>query len=312
MPSIHDTAYPRLKNTSTTKELADLYTPTADEIALANRVAKGSGAKICFLVLLKTFQRLGHFIMLNKVPQQIAEHIALLFAVDYSAVAWQAYDESGTRRRHVAVIRDHLNVRTFDETARQLLIETIRQAARIKEDTVDIINIAIEELVRCRYELPGFTTLLEEAQHGRAEVNRCFYASVCDALGTHRCNHIDELLDVDQPNKRSLWQAVKVETGGATLLQFRYLLERLKWLTSLDLAHTDFLAAVPATKVEHFALEAKSLDAGRMSEMEPRKRYTLAAALVRQQIARCLDDLGEMLVKRMRKAHRSAQNALAE
>ncbi len=49
-----------------------------------------------------------------------------------------------------------------------------------------------------------------------------------------------------------------------------------------------------------------------MMEMEQKKRYALVVALVSQQIARCLDDLGEMLIKRMRKAHRRAQQALLE
>jgi len=48
---------------------------------------------------------------------------------------------------------------------------------------------------------------------------------------------------------------------------------------------------VTPVKVRHFAREALSLDAGRMLEMEQNNRLTLAAALVRQQIARCLDDI---------------------
>jgi hypothetical protein len=44
-----------------------------------------------------------------------------------------------------------------------------------------------------------------------------------------------------------------------------------------------------------------------MLEMEPRKRYTLALALIRQQIAQCLDDLGDLLVKKVRRIHRQAQ-----
>jgi hypothetical protein len=39
---------------------------------------------------------------------------------------------------------------------------------------------------------------------------------------------------------------------------------------------------VPAVKIAHFALEARSLDAGRMMQMEKKKRYTLVAALVSQ------------------------------
>jgi hypothetical protein len=49
-------------------------------------------------------------------------------------------------------------VRHFDETARRILSRAIQQAALLREDLVDIINIAIEELVRQRYELPAFRT----------------------------------------------------------------------------------------------------------------------------------------------------------
>lgn len=68
MPSVHETAYPRLKSSITTKELADIYTPTPAEIVLAERVAKGNSARLCFLMLLKSFQRLGYFIMLGIAP----------------------------------------------------------------------------------------------------------------------------------------------------------------------------------------------------------------------------------------------------
>ena len=52
------------------------------------------------------------------------------------------------------------------------------------EDLADIINIAIEELIRHSFELPGFTSLTKEAQRGRAEVNRALYRQVYDALTT--------------------------------------------------------------------------------------------------------------------------------
>ncbi len=54
MPSLHETAYPRLKNSPSNKELTELYTPTAEELALSAQVARSTGAKIFFLVLLKT------------------------------------------------------------------------------------------------------------------------------------------------------------------------------------------------------------------------------------------------------------------
>ena len=82
----------------------------------------------------------------------------MIYGVHYQAMEWEAYDGSGARHRHIARICDYLGVRHFDETARRILSRAIQQAALLREDLVDIIKIAIEELVRQRYELPAFRT----------------------------------------------------------------------------------------------------------------------------------------------------------
>ena len=81
MPTIHDTAYPRLKSSVSEKELNEIYTPTADEFDLAHSLTRSTAMRIGFLVLLKTFQRLGYFIPAHKVPRPIAEHISLIYGV---------------------------------------------------------------------------------------------------------------------------------------------------------------------------------------------------------------------------------------
>jgi hypothetical protein len=55
LPTIHDTAYPRLKSSITEKELNEIYTPTADEFDLAHSLNNSTAMRIGFLVLLKTF-----------------------------------------------------------------------------------------------------------------------------------------------------------------------------------------------------------------------------------------------------------------
>ena len=76
MTAIQDTAYPRLRSSLSIHELARIYTPTSDELAFARRTTRGPVARICFLVLLKTFQRLGYFMPLTDVPSPIVQHIA--------------------------------------------------------------------------------------------------------------------------------------------------------------------------------------------------------------------------------------------
>ncbi len=312
MPTVHETAYPRLKSNISRRELVDLYTPTKVEVELGGRVSKGDRARLAFLILLKTFQRLGHFIALRNVPRSIVEHIGhdqgLLIVPDSMAVE---YDESGTRRRHVPIIRKYLRVKSFDESGQALLSETVRLAAARMEDLADIINVAIEELIRHSFELPGFTTLHKEAKRGRAEVNRALYRRVHDAIGTEGRSAIDALLaEPNAESRNTRWDALKQDARSPTLTHLRELLERQRWLAR-ERPPIALNTLLPEVKIRQFALEAKSLDAARMQEMTPAKRYTLAETLIELQNARVLDDLAEMFIKRLMRSHRHGREALA-
>jgi hypothetical protein len=194
----------------------------------------------------------------------------------------------------------------------QLAEAAFRAISHTREDLTDLINAAIEELVRQRYELPAFRTLVDAARRIRAEINRQYYHSVYVALGKQRRQTIDDLLLTDGANRRSLWQSVKLDPGAPTLKEFRQLVERLKWLKSLRLHKPRLFAMIPPIKVRHLAQEAASLGAARMLEMDEEKCCALVAALVQQQVARCLDDLGEMIIRRMRKVHARARQALTD
>ncbi len=311
MPVAHETAYPRLKEGVTPADLAEVYTPTAEELALAMSTSARGGAKLGFLVLLKTFQRLGYFVLVGDVPKPIVRHIARCLDTDYRPESLLRYDESGTRRRHIPVIRTFLNVQPFNSEARALVAAVVREVAQTKDDLADLMNVAIEELVRNRFELPGFTTLLKEARRGRTEVNGGLYRRVAHALGADGREQLDRILTVDDATRRSPWNAVREDAGRPTLTHLKHLVDRLHWLKRLNVGASAF-GTIARVKVEHFAAEAKSLDTARMLEMQPQKRYTLAAALIRAQVARTLDDLGETLIKRMTKIHHKGQEALAD
>ena len=76
----------------------------------------------------------------------------------------------------------------------QVISDAVRRAAETKEDLADIINVAVEELVRHNFELPAFGTLHEEAQSGRAEVNKLVYACVVNATGDEGCRQLDRFV----------------------------------------------------------------------------------------------------------------------
>ena len=63
-----------------------------------------------------------------------------------------------------------------------MVVETCLQAARTRDDLPDLINMAIEELIRQRFELPAFSTLLRIARTTRNTVNRRYQLRVCELL----------------------------------------------------------------------------------------------------------------------------------
>jgi TnpA family transposase len=311
MPTPHDTAYPRLKSVVSERDLADIYTPTPAEREYAAQTARSSDNQLCFLVLLKTFQRLGYFLPLRDVPTAIVNHIARQLGYLLSADDFTAYDASGSRSRHMAVIRDYLQITPYNQTTHQRTLDVMRNAAHIKDDVADLINAAIEELVRQRVELPGFTTLPAAAQRSRAQVNRGYFQRVSTGLGDADRARLDQLLTVLPQFARSNWNRLRQDPRRPTLTHLKELVLHLTWLTTHNVGAAA-LNVLPDAKRRQFAAEARSLDAARMARLQPHKRYTLAAALIDRQAASTLDDLGEMFIKRMLKIHQSAQEALAQ
>ena len=66
MPSISDTAYPRLKTSPSAKELEEIYTPSLHELSFAKERTRQAHHCAYLLILLKTFQRLGYFALFQE------------------------------------------------------------------------------------------------------------------------------------------------------------------------------------------------------------------------------------------------------
>ena len=199
MPSLQETAYPRLKSNPSTKAFATVYTPTNEEITLAQTVTRGEVPKLGFLILLKTFQTVGHPVQVAHVPRAIILHIAKTIQVTLSSDDLSGYDASGTRRRHLSMIRKHLNIQAFNSKAHQVMVTAMEKAVQVQHDLVDLINVAIEEVIRHRFELPGFTTLLQSARDVRAASNAALFQGV---LGSCR----DRAIFSHRIDRRYIWQ----------------------------------------------------------------------------------------------------------
>ncbi len=307
-----DTAYPRFKSRLTQTELERFYTVTDAERTCCDSTTRSNTTRLGFALLLKTYQRLGYFVTSEQVPNAIAEHIATSVGEPYDQENLRQYDVSQARRKHLSVVRQFLEVKPFGDDGKVLMRQTFSEAALTKEDVIDIINVGIETLVRHRYELPAFDTLVREARAERVATNQALHMQIHNVLGGAGRTFLDKLFIVgDDPRRVSPWNDVKQDTAKPTIDGMRDLLERYDRLTELA-CHAHLLKTIPIVKIKQWALEGNSLDATSMMDMAAAKRYTVALALIRQRLAIVTDDLCDIFCKQMKRALHSAEEALEE
>ena len=187
-----------------------------------------------------------------QVPNAIIRHIATCVDTTLSPEDIAGYDTSGTRRRHLSAIRQHLDVQPFSQAARQVMVAAMEAVVETQHDLVDLINVALEELVRARFELPGFSTLERTARDIRAANNDKLYQSVSDALVGAEQMQLSELFYCPAGEVTTPWNEVKQEPGSPKLGELQRLVERLHWLRPLQIAGSALLA-MPEVKRLNFA-----------------------------------------------------------
>ena len=144
MASIERTAYPRFKRTLSARDLADIYTPTAQELAFVSQVARKPQLRLNLCVLLKAFQRLGYFPFLTDVPPTIVDHIRTTMRLPPTLTLF--YPVLRTMRHHQQAIRAYLQITSASRETRRLAARAVYQAAQTMDTPADLINVAIEAL----------------------------------------------------------------------------------------------------------------------------------------------------------------------
>ena len=177
-------------------------------------------------MLLKVFQRLGHMPRLQDVPFAVVAHVraSLRLPVDTALDVTPC-----TLYRHHEQIRTHLQVKSWGPEARRATMIAVHQAARVMDHPADLINVAIEELVRQRFELPAFSTLDALATHVRAVVHRRLFGTVLGRLSEQKRRDLDALLETDQLG-RSAFNALKRAPKQPSLSHLDDLVGHVRWL----------------------------------------------------------------------------------
>ena len=305
--SIERTAYPRFKRYFTAIELREIYTPTRAEIAFGLSTTQGQVHFLNLIVLLKVFQRLGYFPKLTEIPKSLVNHIRT--SLNLSEDIGVEYSQQRTMYRHRAAIREYLKVTSFNQSARHLAVTTVYETAKVMDNPADLINVAIDELIRERYELPGFNTLDRLVRRVRNLVNQQLFSLVLSRLHPEYIQRLNDLLDSHPVQHRTPYNDLKQLPKRPTRNHLNDLLAHLTWLNSLGEVKP-YLESITPAKIQHFAAEAKALDAAELKEIGLNKRITLLLCLIDSAQVQAKDNLVLMFLKRIRTIHNKAKEEL--
>src|SRR2546429_2312954 len=157
MTAIDRTIYRRMKRSYTTKELIEAYTPTEEERRFVSTMTRTAQNQLNLMLWIKLFPCLGYFPALGEIPAPLVDHVRQ--ALDLGADVVPGYDHDRTLYRHHQVVREYYQILPYGKEARRVAIRTILRAVRTMDNPADLINSAIDELVKQRYEMPAFSTL---------------------------------------------------------------------------------------------------------------------------------------------------------
>ncbi len=137
MSSIYETAYPRFKPNLTERELAEIYTPSTEELNFVYQRARQPEDCLLLLVFIKTGQRLGYFANIADVPNNILIYIANLAEVEnFCEKKLCILSRTGSGQRHRDLARNYLNLKPFGSEADSIACSTAKDAAQTKQERV--------------------------------------------------------------------------------------------------------------------------------------------------------------------------------
>jgi hypothetical protein len=233
MASIERTAYRRFSHELSDQELDARFGPTDEETELTLRESLGDEARLTFLVLLKSRQQLGYFPLLGEVPEQIVAFFRSALNLPASTRLLDGRTKSNTLTRYRNLIRAHLGVRRYGDGGDAVIDPVIRAAALTMSDPADLINLAIETLIKANVELPAFTALDRIVGHLRQAVHAALYQSITTGLTREQCEALDMLHEVPPGESVSPMARFKESPGLATLQHIRQWTERLAELDAV-------------------------------------------------------------------------------
>jgi Domain of unknown function (DUF4158) len=257
---------------------------------------------------LKCFQRLGYFPRRDEVSEAVVDHVRR--CLELAEGTTPDVGRSGRRSRSVRLVRERVSAVLDPQRARAMAAHAIRAAAEVKNNPPDLINVALEMLVKASLKSPGFSTLNETTLRMiRGEVNRAIFERIVGPMPLGDRARLEDLPELAGPAGKSGFHRSMQTAGWATWSAFREQVQYLLWVDSLGDTGV-WLEGAAETKFADVAGEAAAADAGVMRDVAPLKHTALLACMVHAARTRARDDLAEMNCKRIASITKQAKTEL--
>jgi len=317
MTSVEKTAFPRFSSSLQYPQtwLETHFSVSQEEVNFIEQHTYKPKLRLCLAIQLKTFQYLGYFIDLSKVPEAVIRHVRNALIIHHKVKA--EYAHFTTAYRHRNTICEFLEVTRWCDvdqknkvTPRRFSTQVAYEASQTMNNPADIINVVLESLSLRGYELPAFSTLDRLVRHVRYSVNRNIFKQITRQLNDQNLiKKFDELLQRSPDNNRSPYDTLKQLPRSPTVSHFRELLQHHNWLMEMgDMSR--FTHDIAKVKLAQFAAQAKSLDASDMREMAGHTRYGLMVSFVLYAQHEAKDSLVTTYCKAIFKMHYKAGEEL--
>jgi hypothetical protein len=171
--------------------------------------------------------------------------------------------------------------------------------------------VAVDTLVRHRFELPSLDTLSRLAATVHRQINTVQWQRVGACLNDSQRSALEALLVADPTTQDSPFAVICRAAGRASRKNLKALIERYQWLQDLP-DPSAALQSVADSKVMQWANEARRLKAPELREYIEPRRQTLLLAIIRHARGQVLDDLTQMLLRLVRKIEWKSEQHLEE
>ena len=307
-PTTARVIYPDLPVPLTPGDLQQLFSPSFDERQWAPTVTRTVESQVALLVQLKIFQTIGRFLPVANVPLVVIEYMACRMGADSGS---NLFFPDRTLYRHRQAILKRLEVVSWGTEACALAQATMQRTAQARTDPADIINSAIDALIRHDFELPPLATLRRLAGTAHSKINAAQWTEVCGRLSPAQQAVLETLLVVDPQTQKSPFANLCAPPGCASRKNLNALIDRYQWLQGLPNPATA-LQSIADAKILQWANEARRLNALELREYITPRRHTLLMAVIHVARGQVLDELTQMLLRLTRKVEWKSEQRLAE